>query len=60
MKKYEIEFYRSGLLRKWRWRATANNGLITGMSSQGYWNLSECKFNAQMLGESLTEATKHF
>ncbi|WP_417832768.1 DUF1508 domain-containing protein [Terasakiella sp.] len=60
MKTYKITFYRSGVFRKWRWRATANNGLITGMSSQGYWNKHEAEHNAKMLGESLVEAAKYF
>ena len=59
MEPYEIEFYRSGVLRKWRWRARClENGLITGMSSQSYWNRGECEYNAKRLGESLTAATK--
>jgi hypothetical protein len=53
MKTYKIQFYRSRLLRKWRWRAIADNGNITGASSQGYWNYHDCMHNAKMLGKSL-------
>jgi len=51
-----FEFYKSSLLRKWRWRITANNGKIIGASSQGYWNLSECKYNALSVAISIGES----
>lgn len=31
---------------KWRWRRVASNGRITGASSQGYANKSDCVANA--------------
>ena len=52
---YKVEFYRAGFLKKWRWRVTADNGKITGASSQGYWNKEECEYNAKSLGASLVE-----
>ncbi len=35
---------------KWRWRRTASNGRITGASSQGYANKSDCVDNARRNG----------
>lgn len=54
MKAYSIEFYKSGILtKKWRWRVTADNGRIIGASSQGYYNLEDCKENVKTLANSL-------
>lgn len=47
-----VEFYRSGLLRKWRWRITAENGRIIGASSQGYFNKHECRDNLKSVAKS--------
>jgi Uncharacterized conserved protein len=35
---------------KWRWRRTAANGNITGASTQGYVNKSDCVENARLNG----------
>lgn len=35
---------------KWRWRRIASNGKITGASSQGYANKSDCIENARRNG----------
>lgn len=51
-----LEFYKSGLLRKWRWRITAGNGKIIGASSQGYYNLPECEYNAKSVAFSIGES----
>jgi uncharacterized protein YegP (UPF0339 family) len=37
---------------EWRWRRAATNGEITGASSEGYVNKSDCKSNAQRNGMS--------
>lgn len=51
---YEVEFYKT-FFGKWRWRVTADNGKITGASSQGYWNKKDCVYNARSLGASLVK-----
>jgi len=38
----------------WRWRRTARNGDITGASTQGYSNKSDCISNAQRNGMTCT------
>ena len=38
----------------WRWRRTARNGRITGASTQGYSNKSDCISNAQGNGMTCT------
>ncbi len=43
------EFYKDSN-DKWRWRRTASNGNITGASSQGYVNKSDCIENARRNG----------
>ncbi len=38
----------------WRWRRTASNGRVTGASTQGYSNRSDCIANAQRNGMTCT------
>lgn len=52
---YPITYYRSGLLRKWRWRIKANNGNIIGASTQGYFNRIDCESNANLVSQCLME-----
>lgn len=55
IKSYEVIFYKRGLFKKnWYWRIKADNGRIIGASSEGYRNLSDCKYNALSVGKSIT------
>lgn len=49
----KVEFYRSGLLRKWRWRITAANNRIIGASTQGYFNHKDCQLNLEQVGHAI-------
>ena len=48
--KWDIYHHTDG----WRWRRTASNGRITGASTQGYSNKSDCISNAQRNGMTCT------
>ena len=55
MRTYPIKYYKSGILRKWRWTIKADNGNIIGASTQGYWNKLDCVDNATLVGQCLLQ-----
>ena len=58
IKSYNVEIYKKYYLLKlrseWRWKVTADNGKIIGASTESYVNKSDCEYNIQSLGVSLT------
>lgn len=52
-----IEFYKDKA-GKYRWRIIAENGRVTGASSQGFASKQKAEENADLLHEALGEAKR--